>query len=829
MSEIFNSSVLEAINRAKTYSSDYVDPSTLKVIVIDGETRNMTIPEGENIFGARGDKNVERKYFQCPKIVGDNIDLSQHLIYVNYVFTDIDSTTNLPETKIGMYHCEDVAVEGDNITFSWLLSGNVLHNPGFIAFKVCAKEKESDPTTVFNTTPAIGIVLYTIPDGSEIIPEEYPDIITQLLADMDATKEEVAAQIARIDAIKDQIEGAVEGTLINDNTESNIFTYSSQKINTELRKKATYYDSVASMKADSSLKDGSIAVTLGYYSENDGGGATYLIRAKQSYDEDDGGSIHELSSGQLVAELIIGGYVTPEMFGAKGDGITDDSLYFNRIRELNDTVIIVDGKYKINDDIIIQNSIKGHGTMDCVYNDHVDTPSIIIKNNCEYVSGIRTHGLSFKIESHNKKFEFTDCIIKKFGNGIFFYGTFSDILVHNNTLVDQLKFLSSEMKGKIYGSISVISSNVQGTLKIYNNTILNTCIFGINVYGGTYSNSFIIDSNYLKNIGINRDESDSDFSGCGGIYSNIARKGEVINNTIINVAEVGIEGSYTIVENNYIENTGAYYYKFKIGDNSAIYGTSEKIINNTVYGASGNGAISMYDETEEVCPKIYCNKLVDYERRLSSTKYRVGDYVAIGEYIYLANNTGTTSNNSVEAVEANIVDGDIQWVYVKRRCEVGIRAQGVRNVKVDGNSIIKFRSALYMVTETNRVENQIIDCDLISLDNSGFVTDTSGILLLKEDYSFNNNSIYGDVNDKSLLISSSGLLLVPEEVASKYNWINAYLEIEGDSITALSSGGSWISSINGSGILKASVSKKNLSVGTASGVSSIKSVTIIAG
>lgn len=244
----------------------------------------------------------------------------------------------------------------------------------------------------------------------------------------------------------------------------------------------------------------------------------------------------------------------------------------------------------------------------------------------------------------------------------------------------------------------------------------------------------------------------------------------------------------------------------------------------------GNGAISMYDETEEgVCPKIYCNKLVDYERRLSSTKYRVGDYVAIGEYIYLANNTGTTSNNSVEAVEANIVDGDIQWVYVKRRCEVGIRVQGVRNVKVDGNSIIKFRSALNMVTATNRVENQIIDCDLIAVNNVGFVTDTSGILLLKEDYSFNNNSIYGDVNDKSLLISSSGLVLVPEEVASKYNWINAYLEIEGDSTIALSSGGSWISSINGSGILKASVSKKKLSVGTASGVSSIKSVTIIAG
>ena len=327
MSEVFSSSVLEAINRATTYNSDYVDPSTLKVIVIDGETRNMTIPEGENLFGARGDKNVERKYFQCPKIVGDNIDLSQHLIYVNYVFTDINNTTNLPETNIGMYHCEDVAVEGDNITFSWLLSGNVLHNPGFIAFKVCAKEKESDPTTVFNTTPAIGIVLYTIPDGSEIIPEEYPDIITQLLADMDATKEEVAAQIARIDAIKDQIEGAVEGTLINDNTESNIFTYSSQKINTELRKKATYYDSVASMKADSSLKDGSIAVTLGYYSENDGGGAVYLIDNKET----NYSGINIQLNNNIYANIITKGYINVLTAGVKNDGITPTSDKINSL------------------------------------------------------------------------------------------------------------------------------------------------------------------------------------------------------------------------------------------------------------------------------------------------------------------------------------------------------------------------------------------------------------------------------------------------------------------------------------------------------------------
>lgn len=63
------------------------------------------------------------------------------------------------------------------------------------------------------------------------------------------------------------------------------------------------YKSVAEMKADSLLSAGMTACTLGYYAVNDGGRATYIIRAKQASDVDDGGSLHELASG-LVAELV---------------------------------------------------------------------------------------------------------------------------------------------------------------------------------------------------------------------------------------------------------------------------------------------------------------------------------------------------------------------------------------------------------------------------------------------------------------------------------------------------------------------------------------------
>lgn len=159
------------------------------VITIDPETRTINIPASETLFGTEQEMNVERKYFKCPKIVGDNIDLSKHQIYITYVTAKDNTGTFLPEEEPGLYYCEDMAVDGDYITFSWLLSGNVLNNHGFIAFAVSAKHMDGEVLkTRWKTKPAVGTVLLTVPDGEAIV-ERYPDIITQLLDKMNAVEE----------------------------------------------------------------------------------------------------------------------------------------------------------------------------------------------------------------------------------------------------------------------------------------------------------------------------------------------------------------------------------------------------------------------------------------------------------------------------------------------------------------------------------------------------------------------------------------------------------------------------------------------------------------
>lgn len=163
------------------------------IITIDGETRVISVPASEILFGVETDKDVERKHFRCPKTVGDGIDLSKHQIYISYITSD--STGKSFSGDSNLYLCEDVAVDGDDITFSWQLSGNVFASAGFIAFKVLAAKTDGENMqTRWNTVPAVGTVLMTVPDGMDI-SEVYPDIVTQLLERMESV-EKIATEEA---------------------------------------------------------------------------------------------------------------------------------------------------------------------------------------------------------------------------------------------------------------------------------------------------------------------------------------------------------------------------------------------------------------------------------------------------------------------------------------------------------------------------------------------------------------------------------------------------------------------------------------------------------
>ena len=146
------------------------------IFTVNPENRTISVPETEKNFGVSHDGNTERKHFRCPKVVGDNIDLSTMHLYINY--------QNANGQKYP-YLVEDVQTDGDYITFSWPIGPDVVAYKGQVKFILCAKKGTE---LEWNTTIAEGTVLEGLEATDEVIARN-PDIIEQILTRLDNVTE----------------------------------------------------------------------------------------------------------------------------------------------------------------------------------------------------------------------------------------------------------------------------------------------------------------------------------------------------------------------------------------------------------------------------------------------------------------------------------------------------------------------------------------------------------------------------------------------------------------------------------------------------------------
>lgn len=158
--------------------------SDTPVCVIDPDTRTITVPPEYQLLGVENDKRVERIPFRCPKIVGDNQDLSQdYQLFINYQNANGD-----PDA----YHVEDMEVDGDNITFSWLLVENVTKYKGNIKFAFGAikpGDEILDPDkNRWNTTINTDCTCLVGLKCTQQVEESNPDALAQIWAAIDELK-----------------------------------------------------------------------------------------------------------------------------------------------------------------------------------------------------------------------------------------------------------------------------------------------------------------------------------------------------------------------------------------------------------------------------------------------------------------------------------------------------------------------------------------------------------------------------------------------------------------------------------------------------------------
>ena len=128
----------------------------IKYLEINADDRSIVIPTGENLLGVENDNEGARKYFRCPKIIGDNIDLTKSDVYIN--------VQNASGEKSGKdrYTVQNMTESGDNVTFEWVLGRKVTSHKGSVRFAVCVREKGSERE--WHTTFATGNAL----EGEEL-------------------------------------------------------------------------------------------------------------------------------------------------------------------------------------------------------------------------------------------------------------------------------------------------------------------------------------------------------------------------------------------------------------------------------------------------------------------------------------------------------------------------------------------------------------------------------------------------------------------------------------------------------------------------------------
>ena len=170
------------------------------ICTIDAKTRIIFVPSTIVVGGVQSDKNAERIKFSCPKIVGDNLDLSKFSVRINFEnVSSVDFNVSIKD----QYICDDVAVDGENVTFSWLIGRNAARYMGTVRFIVCAVKTDSDSniSVEWNTAIAEVPVLEGIEIAQPQIGQEEKDVINQLL---ELTKNTSAEAVQNVNSAKEQ-------------------------------------------------------------------------------------------------------------------------------------------------------------------------------------------------------------------------------------------------------------------------------------------------------------------------------------------------------------------------------------------------------------------------------------------------------------------------------------------------------------------------------------------------------------------------------------------------------------------------------------------------
>jgi hypothetical protein len=166
-------------------------------IHVDVNTRQITIPESQQLFGVESDEDVEVKHIVIDGRYNDGTDLSTFTFRVNYQNANGDKDT---------YLATELQVNDSSIEFDWVIGRKVVAYKGTIAFIVCAYTIDSSSViqNEWNSTLGKGTVL----EGLEVSEFDFGDDIVRQLASIlsDVNKAQASAKASADEAYKSKTE-----------------------------------------------------------------------------------------------------------------------------------------------------------------------------------------------------------------------------------------------------------------------------------------------------------------------------------------------------------------------------------------------------------------------------------------------------------------------------------------------------------------------------------------------------------------------------------------------------------------------------------------------
>lgn len=276
------------------------------------------------------------------------------------------------------------------------------------------------------------------------------------------------------------------------------------------------FNNINDMVLSKNLNTGMVIFTLGYNEPNDGGEGVFLVSDRLSDSAEDGG-ITFFCDTTLLATRIVSNYVTPEMFGAKGDGVNDDYEKIQNCLNSPFTTFLNSKTYVTSKTLKVTGSIYG-----------VDKKHSVIK--CSSDCDILTCGGNLTIKNIGVVGAWDGLSVNSTGNGITVQNSentpynivFSNIKLNNiggNGIIFQYSGYSSisdidcRVCGKNGIEITGSDDNLSTTLNVSNCTfndmpngysiVLTNCAdISLNSVITEYSKGILIKGNTNRNINL---------------------------------------------------------------------------------------------------------------------------------------------------------------------------------------------------------------------------------------------------------------------------------------------------------------------------------------